>query len=97
MDTRVNSSPDIAKVLGAMADRLRERREEPIDLCALGNGKVRPEAAFEADFVPPGLRMAFGIFDAFRNDAGRRADVFASRFSEVNAPMTITLAAGARP
>lgn len=69
-----------ARVLNAMADRFDERREELIDLLALDNGKVKPEAAFEVDFVPPGLRFNAALALA---EYGRASAVEPGRVSMV--------------
>ena len=45
-----------ARVLNSMADRVEERREELIELLALNNGKIVPEATFEISMVPSKLR-----------------------------------------
>jgi acyl-CoA reductase-like NAD-dependent aldehyde dehydrogenase len=45
-----------AKVLNSMADRVEERRDELIELLALNNGKIVPEATFEVSMVPSKLR-----------------------------------------
>jgi betaine-aldehyde dehydrogenase len=68
-----------ARVLNAMADHFEKRRVHLIDLLALDNGKVKFEAAFELDFVPPGLRFNAALTLAeygrgIRGGAGARLD-----------------------
>lgn len=45
-----------ARVLNSMADRVEQRQKELIELLALNNGKITPEAAFEVSMVPSKLR-----------------------------------------
>src|ERR1700739_4303147 len=44
-----------AKVLNDMADRFEARAEDLVELLALENGKVKPEAQFELSMVPSRL------------------------------------------
>lgn len=57
-----------AKVLNQLADAYERHRDELIDLVALENGKIKPEAAFEVDMVPAKLRYAASLV---RTDYGR--------------------------
>jgi betaine-aldehyde dehydrogenase len=45
-----------SKVLNQMADRFEARRSDLIEILALENGKIKPEAAFEVDMIPSKLR-----------------------------------------
>lgn len=45
-----------AKVLNQLADRFEARRQDLIEILALENGKVKPEAAFEVDMIPSKFR-----------------------------------------
>jgi betaine-aldehyde dehydrogenase len=45
-----------ARVLNSMADRVEEHREQLIELLALNNGKIVPEATFEVGMIPSKLR-----------------------------------------
>lgn len=45
-----------AKVLNSMADRVEQRQKELVELLALDNGKILPEATFEVSMVPSKLR-----------------------------------------
>jgi acyl-CoA reductase-like NAD-dependent aldehyde dehydrogenase len=67
-----------ARALNAMAERFTQRRVDLIDLLALDNGKVKPEAAFEVDFVPAGLRLNAALALA---DCGRACEVGSGRVS----------------
>ena len=46
-----------AKVLNDMADRFEARAEDLVELLALENGKVKPEAQFELSMVPSRIRF----------------------------------------
>jgi betaine-aldehyde dehydrogenase len=45
-----------ARVLGQLAEAFERNRDALLDLLATENGKVKGEAAFELDMVPPKLR-----------------------------------------
>src|ERR1700720_2473491 len=45
-----------ARVLGQLAEAFERNRDALLDLLATENGKVKAEAAFELDMVPPKLR-----------------------------------------
>jgi acyl-CoA reductase-like NAD-dependent aldehyde dehydrogenase len=63
-----------------MAERFEQRRVDLIDLLALDNGKVKPEAALEVDIAPPGLRFNAALALA---DYGRASEVEPGRVSMV--------------
>lgn len=69
-----------ARVLNQLADRFEARRQDLIDILALENGKVKPEAAFEVDMVPSKLRF---WASAVRTDYGRAAEVLPGHLSFV--------------
>ena len=69
-----------ARVINAMADRFEERRDELIELLALNNGKVKPEATFEIDMVPPKLRYNAALV---LSEFGRASAVEPGRLSLV--------------
>ncbi len=50
-----------AKALGRLADAFESRLGEVIDTLCLENGKVRPEATFEASLIPRSFRFAAGL------------------------------------
>src|SRR5579859_4583546 len=45
-----------SKVLNQLAERIEARRQDLIEILALENGKVKPEAAFEVDMIPSKFR-----------------------------------------
>lgn len=69
-----------AQVLNSMADRVEAHRDELIELLALDNGKIIPEATFEIDMVPSKLRWWAAVALA---DQGRAADTGGGRTSMV--------------
>lgn len=46
-----------AKAINEMADRFEARTDDLVDVLALENGKIRPEARFEVSMVPSKLRF----------------------------------------
>ena len=46
-----------AKAINEMADRFEERTDDLVEILALENGKIKPEALFEVSMVPPKLRF----------------------------------------
>ena len=69
-----------SKVLNQMADRFEARRDELIEILALENGKVKPEAAFEVDMIPSKLRYWAA---AALTTYGRAMEVASGHFSFV--------------
>ncbi|WGS55150.1 aldehyde dehydrogenase family protein (plasmid) [Paraburkholderia sp. D15] len=50
-----------AAALSHLADAFEARLDEVIDTLCLENGKIRPEATFEASLIPRALRFAVGL------------------------------------
>lgn len=61
-----------ARVLNAMADAFEARSEELVELLALENGKIKPEARFEVSMAAPTLRFNAALA---LTDTGRAAQV----------------------
>jgi betaine-aldehyde dehydrogenase len=69
-----------AKVLNQIADRVEARREDLVEILALENGKIRPEAAFEVDMIPSKFRYWASVV---LTSYGRAMEVGPGRFSLV--------------
>jgi betaine-aldehyde dehydrogenase len=69
-----------ARVLNRLADRIEERSAELIELIALENGKIKPEAAFEVGLTPAKLRYAAALA---LTDTGRAAETAPGSYSRV--------------
>ncbi|WP_329138526.1 aldehyde dehydrogenase family protein [Streptomyces sp. NBC_01476] len=69
-----------ARVLNAMADQVERRSDELIELLALNNGKIVPEATFEISMVPSKLRWWAAMA---LTSQGRAADMGHGRTSLV--------------
>lgn len=59
-----------AKVLNSMADRFEARSEELVEILALENGKIKPEARFEVSMAGPTIRFNAALA---LTDTGRAA------------------------
>jgi betaine-aldehyde dehydrogenase len=91
-----------ARVLNAMADAFEARSEELVELLALENGKIKPEARFEVSMAGPTLRFnaALALTDtgrAAQADAGsltvvvRQAVGVAGIIAPWNSPVALVL------
>jgi acyl-CoA reductase-like NAD-dependent aldehyde dehydrogenase len=69
-----------ARVLNAMADRFEARTDELVEILALENGKIKPEARFEVEMAGPTLRFNAALA---LTDTGRAAQTDASTLSVV--------------
>jgi betaine-aldehyde dehydrogenase len=69
-----------AKVLNQLADRFEARRNDLIEILALENGKIKPEAAFEVDMIPSKFRYWASVV---LTNYGRAMEVAPGRFSFV--------------
>ena len=67
-----------AKVLNDMADRFEARAGDLVQILALENGKVRPEAAFEVSMVPSKLRFYAALA---LTDFGRAMETSPGRYT----------------
>jgi betaine-aldehyde dehydrogenase len=67
-----------AKVLNDMADRFEARAQDLVELLALENGKVKPEAQFELSMVPSRLRSNAALALA---DFGRAMETSPGRYA----------------
>ena len=69
-----------SKVLNQLADRFEARRQDLIEILALENGKVKPEAAFEVDMIPSKFRYWASVV---LTNYGRAMEVAPGRLSFV--------------
>jgi betaine-aldehyde dehydrogenase len=69
-----------AKVLNQLADRFEARRNDLIEILALENGKIKPEAAFEVDMIPNKFRYWASVV---LTNYGRAMEVAPGRMSFV--------------
>jgi betaine-aldehyde dehydrogenase len=67
-----------ARVLNELADRFEARTEDLVDILALENGKVKPEARFEVAMVPSKLRFYAALA---LTDFGRAMETSAGRYT----------------
>ena len=75
-----DNRPLRAKVLNQIADRFEARRQDLIEILALENGKVKPEAAFEVDMIPSKFRYWASVV---LTNYGRAMEVLPGRLSVV--------------
>jgi betaine-aldehyde dehydrogenase len=69
-----------AKTLNAMADAFEARSEELVEILALENGKIKPEARFEVSLSGPTLRFNAALA---LTDTGRAAEPVKGRITMV--------------
>jgi betaine-aldehyde dehydrogenase len=67
-----------AKVLNDMADRFEARTDDLVDILALENGKIKPEARFEVSMVPSKLRFYAALT---LTDFGRAMETSPGRYT----------------
>lgn len=81
-------------MLNELADAFEARSQELIDLIALENGKIKPEAAFEAQLTGAGFRYGAALVYA---DYGRAAEWSAGKVSVVLPPSPTTVNTASPP
>jgi betaine-aldehyde dehydrogenase len=67
-----------AKALNEMADRFEARAEDLVEILALENGKIKPEARFEVSMVPSKLRFYAALS---LTDFGRAMETSPGRYT----------------
>ena len=67
-----------ARAINEMADRFEAHAEDLVEILALENGKIKPEAMFEVAMVPPKLRFYAALA---LTDSGRALETAPGRYS----------------
>ena len=69
-----------AKAINEMADRFEAHTDDLVEILALENGKIKPEALFEVSMVPPKLRFYAALV---LTESGRAVETAPGRYSMV--------------